>query len=122
MATCDVYLVRYKGLPAFHDAIYVETEKDRGGWLYHVIGNNVGGYKFEKKPTNRPENSQSYSPPKMYKGKVAQTDLSKVEEICRQIPPDKEQFIGGVSFGKDCRHWVLDVLKRLGDANGPLKP
>jgi len=52
--------------------------------------------------SQRPEDSHSYSPPKLLKGKVAQKDLSKVEEICRRVPPHKEQIIGGVSFGKDC--------------------
>ncbi|OAP59975.1 hypothetical protein AYL99_04977 [Fonsecaea erecta] len=115
MSEFQVYSVSYKGLPAYHEAIYVEMSQ-AGGFLYHVIGDNLSGYRYEKRATNGPERSESFSH-KVYKGKVANSDLSTFEAICRDTPPPRHQVIHGVTFEKDCRHWVLDALKKLREAH-----
>ncbi|ETI26857.1 hypothetical protein G647_10303 [Cladophialophora carrionii CBS 160.54] len=119
MATHPVFSVSHKGLPAFHEAIYVETHEE-GGYLYHVVGDNLSGYRYETKATNRPEKSKTFSK-KYYKGTVSRDDLATLEAICRQVPPPCHELIGGVIFERDCRHWVFSAFEVL-EREKVLKP
>lgn len=100
MTTHSVYSVSYRGLPAYHEATYVEMD-DEGGIMYHVIGDNLPGFRFQKKHTKRPEDSQSFSK-KVEKGKVNHEDLAKLNSICRNVPPPSHTEIGGVTVKQDC--------------------
>ncbi|EXJ54296.1 hypothetical protein A1O7_09634 [Cladophialophora yegresii CBS 114405] len=111
MATHPVYSVSHKGLPAFHEAIYVETHEE-GGFIYHVVGDKLSGYRYETKATNRPEKSKTFSK-KLYKGRVLTEDLATLEAVCRRVPPPRHQVIGGVIFERDCRHWVFAAFEAL---------
>lgn len=115
MASADYKVARimYKGMPAFHEAIYVETS-EAGGVLFHVVGSPQEGFKYEKKATSRPEQSKSF-----YKrfplGKVAPNKLDALTRVCEGVPPPENVVVEGVTLKKDCRHWIQAVMKKLKD-------
>ena len=113
MASADYNVARimYKGMPAFHEAIYVETS-EAGGVLFHVVGSPQQGFKYEKKATSRPENSKSFYK-RFPQGKVAPNKLDALTRVCEGVPPPQNVVVEGVTMQKDCRHWVADTLKKL---------
>lgn len=60
-----VYLVSYTGAPRLHQGVFVETEEDRSGYIFHVTGDIQNGMKMSHKRAKDPErpvsfNSKSY--------------------------------------------------------------
>ncbi|EHY60763.1 hypothetical protein ABEF92_006850 [Exophiala dermatitidis] len=111
MATYTVYIVSYTSIPIFHEGIYIE-EKAGKGWLYHIIGGHGPGWQYEMKQRNNIENSKQYHD-KYVQGKIAQTDFQKVDQVCRTIRMPQNEYRAGVSFQRDCRHWVREALTEL---------
>lgn len=106
-----VYIAQFKAIPIFHDAIYVEIEEGKGR-LYHINGGHLSGWKYMLKHVDNLEESRHFYK-KHLKGTVAEADLRKVDEICESVPMPQNDFIDGVEFPRDCRHWVLETLDRL---------
>ena len=111
MATYKVYIAQFRALPIFHDAIYVEFEPGEGR-LYNVKGGHGPGWEYETKACENIEKAQQFYK-KHPKGTIAQTNLQKVDQICRTIPVPRNQVVHGVPRNKDCRHWVLEALQEL---------
>jgi hypothetical protein len=113
MAAYKVWVVSYRSIPIFHEAIYIE-EKKGNGWIYHVLGGHSAGWQYETQPKDNIENSaQFYN--KYEKGTIAQADLHKLDPICRRIAMPKDEYREGIRMPRDCRHWVQNALKELKD-------
>ncbi|KAH0829800.1 hypothetical protein AYO21_06718 [Fonsecaea monophora] len=111
MASYKVYIARFKSMPVFHDAVYIEAEQGKG-WIYQVMGGHGPGWQYDAGQRDDIEGSGQFYM-KYEKGTVAQADLSKVDGVCRSIPVPRNQEIEGVVVRRDCRHWVLDALEQL---------
>lgn len=119
MATYTVYVARFKTLPTFQEAIYIETERGRG-WTYQILGGQTPGWTYESKQRDGLEDSKDFYK-KYLRGTVTQADLHKVDEICRTVPMPRAEMIGGIPFHRDCRHWVINALEKL-QQQGIYKP
>lgn len=120
----NVYLVAYLGAPRDHHVIFIETEPDGSGLVFHVTGNIQSGMAFEAKNGKRPENSASFVN-KTYLGWVSADSLPHIEETCRTIPPPKKQFQGPKRlYPKEplrrCQEWTNEVISAL-TTNGILQ-
>lgn len=111
MEPYTVYLAQFTSIPIFHDAIYIEIEAGKG-WMYHLTGGHVSGWEYMARKMDDIEESRHFYK-KHVRGTVAEADLRKVDGICRSVPMPQNDFINGVEFPRDCRHWVLDALKKL---------
>ncbi|KAJ3499405.1 hypothetical protein NLG97_g346 [Lecanicillium saksenae] len=113
----NVYLVAYIGAPRNHHAIFVETELDGSGLVFHVTGNVQSGMQFESKNGKRPENSASFDT-KTYLGWVSASNLHYIGETCSSIPPPKKQFQGPKRLYPNeplrrCQEWTNEAVNAL---------
>ena len=89
----NVYRVSYQGVPRDHQAIFIETNEDKSGFIYQVSGNIQSGMNHDHKRAKRPEDSASYVS-KNYLGTISHANYLRVEGICNAIEPPKKQFDG----------------------------
>lgn len=122
----NVYLGTYQGLPRDHHAIWIETgvrvtaldgEQRPGGEKVQVTGNIQQGMQHEVKAEVAPKLSQDGIDQTLI-GVIATTDLDKLKEICRSIPPPKKQFEGPRRLYPNetlyrCQEWTRDAIKAL---------
>ena len=122
MSYYPVYLIEYLGLPRNHHTIWVETEADGNGSLFHVRGDVQKGMEFETRPmSNNPSLSNSFVS-KSPLGRIKVEDLARVESICRANPPPAKQFNGPHKIDKTkplrrCQEWTkenIDTLRAQG--------
>lgn len=116
MAYC-VYRVLYTD----HHAIFVETNEDQSGHIYHVVGNLKTGMKYEDKPAKKPEDSFLFDS-KTRIGTVTPEDYPHIKEICRKIPAPKIQFDGSTRLYphepiRGCEEWATEAIRTLIDAH-----
>ena len=116
MSHYTVYLVERLGMPRNHQVIFVETSPENNmGIRYHVTGNVQTGMVFEvkKEDTNPREESSFISMSKL--GSMKETDLDRLESICRSNPPPAKQFDGPHRIDKTkplrrCQEWVSETV------------
>jgi len=46
--------------PRYHHVIFVETDKDGGGYIHHVTGDITSGMSYQRKRAQHPGNSDSF--------------------------------------------------------------
>lgn len=94
MSYYPVYLIEYLGAPRNHHAIFVETQQDESGTLFHVKGDIQNGMTYETRQTPKKPDLSSTFVSKSQLGWIRVEDLSRVESICRANPPPAKQFNG----------------------------
>lgn len=119
-----IYKVAYLGAPRDHHAIFVETDANGGGVVFHVTGDIQNGMRFEMKAAKRPEDSASFVN-KTFLGWVVADNYQHIEGICRGIPPPKKQFNGAKKlYPKEplrrCQEWTNETIQAL-TASGVLQ-
>ena len=124
MSYYPVYLVEYLGAPRNHHGIFVETQNNGTGTLFHVIGDIQKGMTYESRQLSRkPDESHTFVS-KSQLGWVGVDDLPRVDSICRANPPPAKQFNGPKRINKSqplrrCQEWTRETIGYL-QANGVL--
>jgi hypothetical protein len=114
----SIYTVELLGSgPRNHVRLFVETQEDGGGQIFHVVGTILQGMTFETKPEMRPESVVLFvSGSKKYVGRIAQSAMGELEELCRSIPPPAAQVnLNGTRKDpmkplRRCGEWVEEVI------------
>ncbi|KAG6092773.1 hypothetical protein E4U30_004957 [Claviceps sp. LM220 group G6] len=121
----DVFRVEYLGMSLNHHAIFVQTNSDGSGMLYHVIGSIQKGMTFEHKQGKKPDDASSFIK-KTHLGWVTIDKYPFVERICRSVPPPKKQFeVQRRLFPREplrrCQEWTDEAVEAL-SSSGILQP
>jgi hypothetical protein len=111
----NVYTVEYVGSPN-HVALFIEMQGDGSGQIFHVVGNILQGMTYETKPGKNPQESLSFVPgSKKHVGHITQSDMGKLDELCRSVPPPGAQLkLNGTRKDptkplRRCGEWVQEV-------------
>ncbi|KAI7544177.1 hypothetical protein KC331_g6965 [Hortaea werneckii] len=108
-------------MPRDHHAIFVETNTDTSGRLFHVTGTIAQGMLYEEKELKFPDLSYSHENMTLL-GAVDKADLDQFRQICQSIPPPKKQFevpkrLNPKEPLRRCQEWTeeaFDALKGQG--------
>lgn len=110
-----------------HAALFIETETDKSGYLYHVIGSTLTGMKFEHRKTSHPSQSLTFSRAEPL-GVVEKAQIPIVLDLLSALPPPPQQFdlVTKKRLDKmkpliDCQDWLVDAIDLLAE-NGILVP
>ncbi|OBT90293.1 hypothetical protein VE02_03352 [Pseudogymnoascus sp. 03VT05] len=102
--------------PINHVRLFVETQEDGGGQIFHVIGTILQGMTFETRPEIKPENDVLFVPgSQKYVGRIAQSAMRELDELWRSIPPPAAQMnLNGSRKDptkplRRCGEWVEEV-------------
>ncbi|KFY31675.1 hypothetical protein V493_00904 [Pseudogymnoascus sp. VKM F-4281 (FW-2241)] len=112
-----VYTVELLGSgPRNHVRLFVETQGDGGGQIFHVIGTILQGMTFETRSETKPESDVLFvSGSQKYVGRIAQSAMGELDALCRLIPPPAAQMnLNGTRKDpakplRRCMEWVEDV-------------
>lgn len=112
-----VYRAECPGMPRDHHAIFVETDTDTSGRLFHVTGTIARGMLYEEKDLKFPDLSYSYENMTLL-GAVVKADLDQFRQVCQSIPPPKKQFEGPRRLNpkeplRHCQQWVAEAIDAL---------
>lgn len=115
-----VYLASYLSVREDHHAIFIETDIDGSGYLFHVVGNTQVGMSFGHRPSPAPEKSPTFLS-KKYIGSVTKAKYDRVEFTVGAIEPPKKQFDGSKRINPEeplraCQEWAADAIQALRDA------
>jgi hypothetical protein len=96
----NVYKVQYRlgvqdplmgGEIRYHNVLFVETDTDGGGKIFHVTGDLVSGMRYESKDGKRPDRSETYHA-KIYLGRIRIEDYpDRLEQVLRAVPAPHQQ-------------------------------
>lgn len=109
-----VYRVQISGQPSPHYAVFIETDNEGAGIMFHVrrsIG--ITGTIYEKKHVIRP-GPRGFLTIRRYdeRGSVKTDDIDHFEQIAESITPPAQQYVGPVC---QCYSWVQQVFTALED-------
>lgn len=115
----DVYRAYYWGA-VVHNAIFLETEEDGSGEIYHVTGSVAEGYTYEMIPSKNPARSNRFSG-MPFLGHLKRNKKQKFVDICEQTPPPGAMQVssrirssaGSIIQYRNCVTWVEEVLAAL---------
>lgn len=112
-----VYFVSYLGIPKDHHAIFVETNADKSGNLFHVIGSIREGMRFEQKRSRNPLDSLLCNN-KEHLGTVSETNYDDIENVVSAVEPPKKQYAGAEHINphqplRTCQEWTAEVIQAL---------
>lgn len=124
MSHYPVYLVEYAGMPRNHYAIFVQTQDNGQGTLFHVKGDIQRGMTYETRQTSKSPSLSATFVSMSQLGWVGVDDLPRVDSICRANPPPAKQFNGPKRINKSqplrrCQEWTDETIGYL-RANGVL--
>jgi hypothetical protein len=113
----QVFLVSYLGAPRDHHAIFVETNSDKSGQIFQATGNIQNGMTYESKPAKRPEDSASFVKKELL-GTVTTANYSRIDSVCKRIPPPAKQFNGPKRINPNvplrrCQEWTQETVQAL---------
>ncbi|KAI9677355.1 MAG: hypothetical protein M1822_008162 [Bathelium mastoideum] len=113
----EVYFVSHLGIPKDHHAIFVETNADKSGVLFHVIGSVQQGMRFEQKQSRDPLDSPLCNN-KEHLGTVAETNYNDIENIVSAIESPKKQHaktkhINPHQSLRICQEWTAEAIQAL---------
>lgn len=75
----------------YHNILFVETQADGGGQIFHVTGDLVSGMRYESKSGRNPELSQTYHA-KTYLGRIRVEDYpTRMDQVLQAVPPPHRQ-------------------------------
>ena len=112
-----VFLVSSLGAPRDHEAIFIETELDESGQIFHVTGNIQTGMKYESEARKKPEESISFVKKELL-GTVPIANYSRINSVCERIPPPAKQFNGPKRINPNvplrrCGEWTREAVQAL---------
>ncbi|KFY56117.1 hypothetical protein V497_06501 [Pseudogymnoascus sp. VKM F-4516 (FW-969)] len=113
----SVYTVELLGSgPRNHVRLFVKTQDDGSGQIFHVIGTILQGMTFETRSGGVPENEVLFVPgSKKYVGEIAQSAIGELDALCRSIPPPAAQMnLNGTRKDptkalRRCREWAEEM-------------
>lgn len=115
----DVYTAEYHGSPN-HIFLFVATVSRQEGIKFHVIGNILQGMTYEKKVSEKPEESFEFVPGSMIRiGSIKQADLARFESACEAIEvPGAQLKLNGERKDpkkpvRRCGEWVQDAKVKV---------
>ncbi|GIZ45770.1 hypothetical protein CKM354_000892300 [Cercospora kikuchii] len=116
-----VYTIERLGMSSLnHVAIFVGTETDGGGLIFHVTGNILSGMKYEKQVSDRPDNSASFiAGTQRLIGTLQKSKLSDFESACESVPvPGAQLKLNGTPKDpskpiRRCGEWVEDAKAKV---------
>lgn len=116
-----VYTIEPLGFgPLNHVAIFVETETDGSGLIFHVTGNILSGMKYEKQASDRPDNSTSFiAGSQRLIGTLQKSKLCDFESACESVPvPGAQLKLNGTpkdpsKSTRRCGEWVEDAKAKV---------
>jgi hypothetical protein len=116
-----VYKVSYAGVPLDHQVVFVETDADGTGHIFHVIGNIQEGMSYEHKPGMKPEDSVTFVI-KEYIRTVSATNYARIESIVNDVDPPKKQFDGARRINpqeplRRCQEWTTEAIQALRESD-----
>ncbi|KAK4543568.1 hypothetical protein LTR36_005463 [Oleoguttula mirabilis] len=116
----DVYTAEYQGTTINHVAIFVKTNSDGNGRIFHVTGSVMMGMKYETRDGKSPKDSHSFVPGSLNRiGAVEQSNMSQFEAACEAVEVPGKQYatlnkrIDPSKPLRRCTHWVEDVVAKL---------
>ncbi|KAF2741246.1 hypothetical protein EJ04DRAFT_530334 [Polyplosphaeria fusca] len=75
----------------YHNVLFVETQPEGGGQIFHVTGDLVSGMRYEQKAGQKPELSQTFYA-KTNLGRIRVEDYpAHLDEVLQTIPPPPRQ-------------------------------
>ncbi|KAF2793233.1 hypothetical protein K505DRAFT_188797, partial [Melanomma pulvis-pyrius CBS 109.77] len=106
----NVYLRETIGAPRNHHAIFVETELDRSGVIFQVVGNIQQGMAFDHKRAGPAEESESCLGLELI-GTVKIANFGMIQPTVEIIPPPHKQFNGPTRTNPNvplrrCQEWT----------------
>ncbi|KAK8110412.1 uncharacterized protein PG998_006869 [Apiospora kogelbergensis] len=113
-----IYLIDRLGAVRNHHTIFVVTQQDGSGTLFHVTGDIQNGMILETKETPKiPDLSASFVS-KSQSGLVRVEEVSRVDSICRANPPPAKQFNGPRRINpmqslRRCQEWTSEAIAIL---------
>ena len=114
-----VYIVEYHGARN-HVVIFVENGAGGSGTKYHVTGTVLMGMSYEFKEAAAPKHDEAYVPgSRRLVGWMAETDIARVDEVCRSVPPPGPQVkLNGKPKDpskpvRRCGEWVENAKEKL---------
>lgn len=113
----SVYTVELLGSgPRNHVRLFVETQEDGGGQIFHVIGTILQGMTFETRPEVKPENDALFVlGSQKCVGRIAQSAMGELDDLCQSIsPPGAQMNLNGTRKDptkplRRCGEWVEQV-------------
>lgn len=115
----DVYTAEYHGSPN-HIFIFVATISRHNGIKFHVTGNVLQGMTYEKKVSEKPEESFEFVPGSMIRiGSIKVADLDRFESICEAVEvPGAQLKLNGQQKDpskpiRRCGEWTQDAKEKL---------
>ncbi|KAF2623979.1 hypothetical protein BU25DRAFT_304479, partial [Macroventuria anomochaeta] len=77
--------------PRYHSVLFVETQADGGGQIFHVTSDLVSGRRCENKSGRNPELSQTYYA-KTHLGRIRLEDYpERLDQLLQTVPPPHRQ-------------------------------
>ncbi|KAF2969477.1 hypothetical protein GQX73_g4095 [Xylaria multiplex] len=75
----------------YHTTIFVETSPSKSGVLYHVVGDITSGMSYQKKSSDKPEDSKSFHSREFLGYTDATTHPKQWDMVLSSVPPPKKQ-------------------------------
>ncbi|KAF2236462.1 hypothetical protein EV356DRAFT_565600 [Viridothelium virens] len=107
------YLASSLSVREDHHAIFVETDDDHSGYLFHVVGSIREGMRFGHRPSRNPKESPLFVSEE-YLGTVSNANFHQIESIVNAVEPPKKQFGGMKRINpreplRACQEWAADA-------------
>lgn len=111
------YKVFYVGAPRDHTALFVETEDDGSGYMYHVTGSVIDGMRYEHRQTKNPAYSATFQK-KENLGYINQTEFESIGGTLQTLTPPPKQYRGFVRIDPKkplirCQEWTNEAIELL---------
>lgn len=116
------YLVQSQGLPRNHHALFVRlstASECSHGRLFNVTGNIMTGMVYETIEPAIPESSLTFIGMEKL-GWVSDSDVHRIDGVCRDNPPPAKQFEGVRRIDskvplRRCQEWTKETIQFLRD-------
>ncbi|KAH8907471.1 hypothetical protein BR93DRAFT_967375 [Coniochaeta sp. PMI_546] len=112
-----VYLTTYWSPRDDHHAIYVDTNTESGGYLFHVEGSLQTGMAFVAKKACHPFISATGEPVR-HIGWVSHHKFVDIGRVCETVPPPCKQYELSKRLVprhaiRHCQHWAGEAIDAL---------
>jgi hypothetical protein len=114
-----VSLISYAGAPRLHQAIFLDTEANGDGQLFHTKGSILNGQVYKTRRTNPPQRSLSFVSKELL-GTISISDYSQIFTVCADNPPPAKQYDGLWRINpkvplRTCQEWAQESIQTLRD-------
>ncbi|KAG8424903.1 hypothetical protein J3458_001658 [Metarhizium acridum] len=112
-----LFLVESLEFPRSHHAIFVETSRGGGGYIFQVTGNIQQGMRYEMKATDAAPDSDPPYHGQTRLGWISANDIPRIDVICRSNPAPEKQFEGARKITaypvRRCQEWTAETIGLL---------